>query len=91
MNSDARPSLKAHRESDLAERQRGACGKRNSAGFCRVNQGVGCFSFAGQGILQGTILDLRPDRSTARQAGPVMRDALAVLQRECGSSGVRER
>jgi hypothetical protein len=46
--------------------------ERNFAGFCCVNQRVGCFSFA-------------------RRAGPVMRDAFAVRQRECGSSGVRER
>jgi hypothetical protein len=46
MNRGARPSLGARRASDLGERQRGACGKRNFAGFCRVNQRVGCFSFA---------------------------------------------
>ena len=46
--------------------------ERNFAGFCCVNQRVGCFCFA-------------------RRGGPVMRDAFAVLQRECGSSGVRER
>src|SRR5580704_8326334 len=37
------------------------------------------------------IPDLRLERSTARQAGPIIREAFAVLQRECGSSGVRER
>jgi hypothetical protein len=89
MNSGARPSLRARRESDLVERQRRACGKRYFASFCCVDQRVGCFSLARQGILQGAIPDLRLELSTAaRQAGPVMRDAFAVVQRECGSSGV---
>jgi hypothetical protein len=76
MNSGARPSRRARCESDLVERQRGACGKWNFAGFCYVNQHVGCFSLARRGILQGTILELRLERSTARQAGPVTREAL---------------
>jgi hypothetical protein len=79
MNSGARPSLRARRESDLVERQRGACGKRNFASFCCVDQRVGWFSLARQGILQGAIPDVRLELSTAaRQAGPVMRDSLLL-------------
>ncbi|MGA7384838.1 MAG: hypothetical protein WBW81_09185 [Methylocella sp.] len=38
----------------------------------------------------GTVLDPLLDRSTGRH-GLLMGDALGVLQRECGSSGVPER
>ncbi len=43
---EQRPAESQAARNDLVERQRGACGKRNFAGFCRVNQRVGCFSFA---------------------------------------------